>query len=712
MTRQAFGVVLTLSLTVLMAASAVARPTPARVDEGRITAEEAAAIAVNDLTEHGAGYHLRHPRRVVDFTPTGVRVEGRRGAPEWTWTLDGIGSSTGRVLLEGTPVAPVAVERTLIRYDRCVLSEEYRLKESSVEQLLVIPEPLPLGGQDLVVTGTVSCEGELFEDQGGWAWRGPHGEVTMGRVTVLDAEGKTLAARFEVTSSSTRLVVDGTGLLTAAYPVVVDPELGSNDYRISDMGPDGDPDWDAFDAAVAYNSNNNTYLVVWSGEDNRDGQVDEEYEIFGQILSSFGSQLGYNDWRISFMGGTGSSLTGAFRPDVAFNSTYNQFLVVWMADNPEDGCVDNEFEIWGQVVDPMILPLYGGSFRISFNGGSGNSGFDAGKPAVVYNPTFDEYLVVWEADDTVQGMVDDEREIFAQRVYSTGALVGSNLRISDMGGSGDPLYDAFEPDVVYNDRDFEYLIVWSGDDNTGSLVEGEFEIYGQLITWNGLGTGPNDFRISDMGGTGNADFDAYSPAAAYNSLRNEYLVVWVGDDNVGGLVDGEFEVFSQRFTPDIVGLGPNDLRLSDVGGVGNPDYDVDCDPLFRQRASLHVAHSSILDQYLVVWAGEDNVGGLVDGELEIFAQMLNGDVSDGIGPNDERISDVGGIGETTFVAHSPVVAANTWNGQFLVAWHGDDNVGSLVQGEREIFIQRMDSMAVFVDGFESGNTSWWWSTVP
>jgi hypothetical protein len=59
-----------------------------------------------------------------------------------------------------------------------------------------------------------------------------------------------------------------------------------------------------------------------------------------------------------------------------------------------------------------------------------------------------------------------------------------------------------------------------------------------------------------------------------------------------------------------------------------------------------------------------------------------------------------------------VVAANTWNGEFLVAWRGDDNVGTLVEYEQEVFTQRMDSMAVFVDAFESHDTSRWSSTVP
>jgi hypothetical protein len=33
---------------------------------------------------------------------------------------------------------------------------------------------------------------------------------------------------------------------------------------------------------------------------------------------------------------------------------------------------------------------------------------------------------------------------------------------------------------------------------------------------------------------------------AYNSVDHEYLVVWSGDDNVGGLIDGEDEIFGRR----------------------------------------------------------------------------------------------------------------------------------------------------------------------
>lgn len=686
-------------ITLFLLASATAPFAAGDTNEATtITPEQATVLAVNSLHQVSDGYRLDHPRRTVEFTSHGIRLQGRRGAPAWSWRLESITTTGGRSLVDLRAASPLAVERTVIRYDRGPLVEDYRLEIDSVEQAFTIHEPLPLADEDLVVAGVVTCDGELEETDVGWRWEGPRGQVTLGRVTVLDAAGRQLPARFDVTATSTRIRVDGAALAQASYPVVIDPELGSNDYRISDMGPDGDPDYDGFDPAVAYNSLHNEYLVVWAGDDTPGGLVEGEYEIFGQVLSASGSQLGYGDVRISFAGGTGSSTTRALHPDVAFNSTYNQYLVVWAADHPEDGCVDNEFEIWGQVIDQWIFPKFTDNFRISFNGGSGDADFDADYPAVVYNKDLDEYLVVWEGDHNTGGMVDGESEIWAQRVYSTAILVGSNLRMSDMGGTGDPDYDAIQPDVVYNTQDFEYLIVWQGDDNVGGLVDDEFEIFAQRINGTGGGVGQNDYRLSDMGGVGDATYDAFHPAAAYNSRHNEYLVVWQGDDNVGGLLDNEYEVFSQRLNATLGGLGSNDYRLSDVGGIGDVSRVVQWGP--------EIAYNSSLDQYLVTWGGEDNVDGMVNNESEIFVQMLTWNII-GLGPNDERISDAGGLGSTSSPTFSPVVAANSWNGQFLVAWYGEDTVGALVTGEQEIFVQRVDGLAVFVDGFESSDTSAW-----
>ena len=102
---------------------------------------------------------------------------------------------------------------------------------------------------------------------------------------------------------------------------------------------------------------------------------------------------------------------------------------------------------------------------------------------MAYNPTQDEYLVVWSGDDNTGSLVDNENEIFGQRVDgATGAVIGGDFRLSDMGPDGDTNYDAGLPTVAYNPTQDDYLVVWEGDDNTGTLAVGETEIFGQRFS--------------------------------------------------------------------------------------------------------------------------------------------------------------------------------------------------------------------------------------
>ncbi|MCC7361271.1 MAG: hypothetical protein IT317_17430, partial [Anaerolineales bacterium] len=144
------------------------------------------------------------------------------------------------------------------------------------------------------------------------------------------------------------------------------------------------------------------------------------------------------------------------------------------------------------------------------------------------------------------------------------AEVGANdFRLSTMGD--DTLYDARAPAVAYNSQNDEYLVVWRGDDNSGGLVDEEYEIFGQRLN---AATGAElggDFRLSDMGPDGSTSYNAFDPAVAYNSQNDEYLVVWWGDDNSGGLVDDEYEIFGQRLNAATGAELGGDFRLSDMG---------------------------------------------------------------------------------------------------------------------------------------------------
>ncbi|MBZ0110817.1 MAG: hypothetical protein K8J08_00005, partial [Thermoanaerobaculia bacterium] len=123
-------------------------------------------------------------------------------------------------------------------------------------------------------------------------------------------------------------------------------------------------------------------------------------------------------------------------------------------------------------------------------------------------------------------------------------------RISDMGDSMSTDYEATTPEIAYNSNRDEYLVVWSGDDNVGSLADGEYEIFGQRLDGSGVPFGNNDFRISEAGPDGSTFYRAEAPAVAFNPDRDEYLVVWVGDDDDLGPGNDNYEVFGQFLDAD------------------------------------------------------------------------------------------------------------------------------------------------------------------
>ena len=645
----------------------------------RISPEFAAARAVNDLSVAPGGFTLRNPRHAASFDAEEVVVTPRRG-PAWTWRFTAANAAdASRVPAVADPASP---DPLTVTYHRGPLDEIYRCEAGHIEQEFRLTEGFALSGPDLVIAGTVECAGDLRRCEQGWVWSTEEGVVSLGNVRVFDATGRSLSAAMSVDGSELRIVVGGDDLRTATFPVTVDPEIGTNDFRLSDMGPDGDITFDGFECAVAYNNLNNEFLVVWEGDDDVAGLSDGEFEIFGQrIDGTAGGPLGANDFRISDMGPDGVLTLDAVHPAVTYNRVDNEYLVVWSGDDGTPPLVDGEFEIFGQrLAGTTGAEIGANDFRISSMGPDGNPLFDASDPDVVYDAILDQYLVVWSGDD----VTDDEHEIHGQRLAgATGAEIGADdFRVSDMGPDGDPLFDAEVPRAALSTSAGEYLVVWQGDDDSGLRANGEFEIHGQRITAStGAEVGANDFRISDMGPDGDIDFDARSPAIAYDGDRNQYLVVWEGDDDAGTLVDGETEIFGQRVDA-LTGaeLGSGDFRISDMGPDGDPLWDA-------QKPA--VAYNPVNREFLVVWSGEDDAAGLANGEFEIYAQRIAAATGAEIGTNDFRISDMGPDGDPLFDALDPSVAFNAAGDEYLVVWAADDLAGTQVEGETEIFGQRL-----------------------
>jgi len=381
------------------------------------------------------------------------------------------------------------------------------------------------------------------------------------------------------------------------------------ELRISDVGPDGAPQYDAYDPAIAYNALNNEFLVVWYANDGG-----SEFEVYGQRLSADGAPLGTNDFRISRVGPDGNAAYEVSDVAVAYNSINNEYLVIWVGDDDVSPLVDDEVEVFGQRLSGNGGALGADDFRISDMGPDGVITASALDPSVVYNPDTNEYLVAWAGDDATAPLVDDEFEVYAQRLdAATGTETGANdFRISTMGPDGNASYDAGALASAYNSRRQEYLVIWRGDDTQGSLAEEELEIFGQRLSSIGAELGADDFRISDMGPDGVIEYDARIPALLYNSLADEYLAAWKGDDGPP-LADDEYELYAQRLSGLGEELGDNDFRITDLGPDGNALFQV---------LNLGLAYNSRSNEYLAVWYGDDNAAPLVEGEYETFGQRL------------------------------------------------------------------------------------------
>ncbi len=390
--------------------------------------------------------------------------------------------------------------------------------------------------------------------------------------------------------------------------------LGEKAFRISFLGPDGTASFDARNPVVTYNPTQNEYLVAWSGDDDSGALVEGEFEIFTQrIDAATGTLIGSQNVRISDMGPDGNRAYDATDPAVTYNSVEDRYLVVWRGEEGSATTPIGQFEIYGQLLDGASGAALGeNDFRISRMGPQNDPNFDAFNPAVNYNATENEFLVVWHGDDNTGLLVDDELEVFAQRLDGgTGVLLGpAPIRVSDSGNDGDILREASEPDVAWNRDRNEYLVVWTADDDLAGRPDGEFEIYGQLLTAAGAEAGVNDFLISNAGGAGSAIFGAVEPAIAYHGAAHQFVATWYGDDEI----DGEFEIWSQRLDgPTLVPLGLPGQRLTHAGPDANPLYDA-------RRAAI--TEDAAGGRIFVAFELEDETADQTEGEFEAYTASL------------------------------------------------------------------------------------------
>ncbi len=221
----------------------------------------------------------------------------------------------------------------------------------------------------------------------------------------------------------------------------------SNGVGASVFGPD-----------VVWNETDNDYLVSYKS----DGTIDGDWQAFSQRLDASLTEQGPDDQQVTFSQPYGpvDDLAASWSPQ------NNRHLVVW-SERP----AANLYNIWGQSINADGT-VFGAPFQISAMTYYGRS------PAVAFDDVNNIFLVVWSGS-TDPITADGETEVFGQLVSPSGALVGGELRISQVGVDFDTATYVSGPRVTWCGAQQEYFVAWvSGDLPHSSTLE----TYGQRVS--------------------------------------------------------------------------------------------------------------------------------------------------------------------------------------------------------------------------------------
>ncbi len=311
------------------------------------------------------------------------------------------------------------------------------------------------------------------------------------------------------------------------------------------------------------------------------------------------TDIDVNDFRFQI------SDIGGYSPSVTYNSTDNEYMIVWVSQINADG----QNEIFGQRLDTTTGEELGeNDFRISnIDSNDIDKEFIDPAPSIAYNSKNNEYLVVWPGDD-----IRGEFEIYGQRIDgAAGEEIGvDNFPISDIGSKRilrRSLFTALNPSVTYNSTNNEYLVVWSGNEKRRKILLPitpigipVFEIFGQRIDGaTGQEVGENDFFISQIGKVINS---ILIPNVSYNSQNNEYLVVW--DGKVLGFGIGLSTLSTLSFEDRFSSTGIFGQRIDGTTGNELRPNDFRINNSEANHIKPSIAYNSQENEYLVIWRRE------------------------------------------------------------------------------------------------------------
>ena len=410
--------------------------------------------------------------------------------------------------------------------------------------------------------------------------------------------------------------------------------------------------YDQYGSAVASDAQGNFVVVWWSrgsmGTDTSDRSIQAQRVAANGV--PLAGELQVNTYTTSIQ----------FNPEVALDSLGN-FVVVW-ASYGSSGTDSDEYSIQGQRYVASGAPL-GGEFQV-------NSYTTRSQkwPAMAVD-ALGNFIVVWESNGA-SGTDTSSSSIQAQRYAANGAPLGGQFQVNTY-TTGNQYRPAMALDAQSN-----FVVVWQSMGSSGTDTS-ERSIQAQLYDASGLPLG-GEFQVN----TYTTSFQV-EPEVASDAQGN-FVVVWWSNGASGTDMDLS-SIQAQRYAANGAPLG-GELQVNTytTGGQARP-----------------AVASDAQGNFAIVWASNGSSGTDTDG-FSILGQRF--------AANGAPLGDEFQVNTYTTSSQSRSTVTSNGQGDFVVAWDSRGSSGTDTGSSFSIQAQRYDGL--FRDGFESGTTGRWSSTVP
>jgi hypothetical protein len=315
---------LLLAATAALAAIQDPSASPSSRASAEALARVGASVAISDavgLAPHHEGGLIGGGRSYEAlFDERGARflaALGRQAPFTHELSFEAVALEQGGARLELLPDAPKIDGLTAVFERAPGVRERFEVRREGLEHSLVVGAPLGAGDLELHIDlgGSVAGLGERMSD-GTHRFASAFGGVDVGRLTVLDAAGK--SAQGDVRLEGGQLVYSAPGefLAEAVWPVTLDPLIGANFGVSTSIDADEQPD-------AAFEEVNFNYMVVWRRVLSATSAQVRGLRLDGSTLAVEGGTI--------FLDSVAGTLNG--RPRIATANGVARFVVTWTQES-------------------------------------------------------------------------------------------------------------------------------------------------------------------------------------------------------------------------------------------------------------------------------------------------------------------------------------------------------------------------------------------